>query len=119
MRKAEEVGVSANSGMPSGMADTTSIGNLALPAAAEIELLKLLVDFPSVVRAAGDNFSPALIAQYAYDIAKAYNGYYHDNSILREERENVRNMRIMLSAEVARTLLRGMGLLGIELPERM
>ena len=94
-------------------------GTMALPAAAEIELIKLLADFPAVVGAAGDNFSPALIAQYVYDMAKTYNGYYHDNSILREERSDVRFMRVKLSEQVARVIKRATRLLGIEVPERM
>ncbi len=97
----------------------TDAGAIALPAAAEIELVKLLADFPAVVNAAGENFSPALIAQYAYDVAKTYNGYYHDNSILREEREDVRRMRVKLSEQVARVIERATRLLGIEVPERM
>jgi arginyl-tRNA synthetase len=98
---------------------TDSAGALALPDAPEIELIKLLADFPAVVRAAGDGFSPALIAQYAYDVAKTYNGYYHDNPVLREEREDVRRMRVRLSEQVARVIERATRLLGIEVPERM
>ncbi len=94
-------------------------GAVAMPAPAEIELVKLLADFPAVVSAAGENFSPALIAQYAYDVAKTYNGYYHDNPVLREEREDVRRMRVKLSGQVARVIERATRLLGIEVPERM
>ncbi len=102
-------------------ADEAGMGDGAVPelAAAEVELVKMLADFPLVVRAAGENLSPALISQYVYDIAKTYNTYYHDNQILREEQENIRRMRIVLSGQVARILKRGMGLLGIEVPERM
>jgi arginyl-tRNA synthetase len=109
MRKAETV-----SGSVCGHTE-----KLAIPAKAEIDLIKLLADFPAVVRAAGDNFSPALIAQYTYDVAKTYNGYYHDNPVLREEREDVRLMRVKLSEQVARVIKRATRLLGIEVPERM
>ena len=78
-----------------------------------------MADFPAVVRAAGESFSPALIAAYVYDLAKAYNSYYHDHSILREERDAVRKMRLRLCEEVARIIATGMKLLGIEVPERM
>ncbi len=85
----------------------------------EIELIKQLVDFPAVVRAAGENFSPAMIGAYVYELAKLFNGYYHDHSILREENEAVRRMRLQLCREVARIIATGMKLLGIDVPERM
>ncbi len=91
----------------------------AILGAAEVELVKRLVDFPAIIRAAGENFSPSLIAQYVYELAKTYNGYYHDNQILREERADVRAMRLELSRQVARILRRGTAFLGIELPEKM
>lgn len=85
----------------------------------EVALIKSLADFPNVVKAAGETFSPSLIAAYAYDLAKTFNGYYHDHSILREEDEQKRRMRLMLAAEVARIIRRAMALLGIEVPQRM
>ncbi len=85
----------------------------------EIELIKHLVDFPAVVKAAGENFSPALIGAYVYDLAKLFNGYYHDHSILKEENETVRRMRLQLCGQVARVIAVGMKLLGIDVPERM
>ena len=60
-----------------------------------------------------------MIANYVYDLAKTYNGYYHDHSILREENAAVRSLRLRLSREVARIIRRGMQLLGIDVPERM
>ena len=87
--------------------------------AEEIELIKTLDEFPATVRQAGDTYSPSVIANYIYDLAKSYNGYYHDHSILREENEAVRAFRLRLSCEVARVIRRGMRLLGIEVPERM
>ena len=68
---------------------------------------------------AGKNYSPALIANYAYDLAKEYNQFYHDYSILREEDAEKRNLRLLLSYVVGRTLKSAMSLLGIEMPERM
>ncbi len=92
---------------------------LALCSAEEIELIKLISLYPSVVKQGAENFSPAVIASYAYDLAKSYNGYYHDHPILREENIAVRTLRIELSRVVARTISSAMSLLGITLPERM
>lgn len=78
-----------------------------------------MADFPGVVAEAGRTYSPALIANYCYDLAKEYNQFYHDYSILREEDASVRSLRLLLSAVVARTLKTGVGLLGMEMPERM
>ncbi|MDE6139806.1 MAG: arginine--tRNA ligase [Alistipes sp.] len=85
----------------------------------EIEIVKLLADYPSVVASAGDSFSPSFIASYAYDLAKLFNGYYHDHSILREENESIRRMRLQLAAQVARVIKSAMLLLGISVPTRM
>ncbi len=85
----------------------------------EIELIKTLSDYPSVVASAGDNFAPSIIGAYIYDLAKAFNSYYHDHSIMREENVKVRQMRLQLASEVARVIRSGMALLGIEVPERM
>ena len=87
--------------------------------AEEVELIKALADYPAVVRTAGEQFSPSVIAAYAYDLAKQFNGYYHDHSILKEENEAVRSMRLKLAAEVARVIRSAMSLLGINVPERM
>ena len=85
----------------------------------EIELIKTLSDYPSVVASAGENFAPSIIGAYIYDLAKSFNSYYHDHSIMREENVKVRQMRLQLASEVARVIRRGMALLGIEVPERM
>ena len=85
----------------------------------EIEIIKQLSDYPDIVRTAGETFSPSLIASYVYDLAKLYNGYYHDHPIIREENQVVRIMRLQLCQQVARMLKAGMGLLGIDVPERM
>lgn len=85
----------------------------------ESTLIRKVADFRNVVREAGDNCSPAIVANYAYDLAKEYNQFYHDYSILREENADVRNRRLLISCVVARTLKAAMNLLGIEMPERM
>ncbi len=85
----------------------------------EISLIQHLADYPSVVAEAGRSYSPALIANYVYDLVKEYNQFYHDYSILNETDDAVRSMRLALSAEVAEVVKSGMGLLGIEVPERM
>lgn len=91
----------------------------AVPNEKESTLIQKVADFPSVVKEAGKSYSPALIANYCYDLAKEYNQFYHDYSILKEEDENKRNLRLVLSAVVARTLKAGVSLLGMEMPERM
>ena len=85
----------------------------------ERELVKMLTEYPSVVKAAGENFAPSLIAAYVYELAKQFNGYYHDHSILKEEQADVRRMRLRLAQQVARVIRLGMKLLGIDVPERM
>lgn len=89
------------------------------PNAKESVLIRKVADFPSVVAEAGRNYSPAVVANYAYDLAKEYNQFYHDYSILREEDPARRELRLLLSYTVARTLKGAMSLLGIEMPERM
>jgi len=85
----------------------------------ETELLKLINRFPEVVSESGNTYSPALIANYCYELAKEFNQFYHDYSILKAETEEKINFRLVLSEVVARVLRNGMGLLGIEMPERM
>ncbi|MDE6459623.1 MAG: arginine--tRNA ligase [Paramuribaculum sp.] len=89
------------------------------PGEREITLIQRLADFPAVVQEAGKTYSPALIANYAYDLVKEYNQFYHDCSILKEENEAVRSMRLTLSAVTADTVRTAMSLLGIKVPERM
>ena len=90
-----------------------------VPNEKETSLIQKLADFTNVVAEAGRNYSPALIANYVYDLAKEYNQFYHDCSILKEMEEQVRCFRLLLSATVADVIKRGMGLLGIEVPDRM
>lgn len=82
-------------------------------------LIQMVADFAAIVKQAGDDYSPSIIANYTYDLVKEYNQFYHDYSILREENEAVKVFRIALSANVAKVVRLGMGLLGIEVPSRM
>ncbi len=90
-----------------------------IPNDREVALVQRLADFPSVVAEAGRNFSPALIANYCYDLVKEYNQFYHDCSILRETDAAVRSLRLALSEATARVVAAATGLLGISVPERM
>lgn len=82
-------------------------------------LIQMVADFAAVVRQAGEDYSPSGIANYVYDLVKEYNQFYHDFSILREENEDVKLFRVALSANIAKVVRLGMGLLGIEVPDRM
>ena len=107
LRKADEAGISTE-----GYTSAELLGE-------EIELIKTLSEYPAVVRTAGQQFSPSVITAYAYDLAKQFNGYYHDHSILKEENEAVRSLRLRLAGEVARVIRSAMSLIGISVPERM
>ena len=109
LRKAQEAGITLPERLPEGIGLS----------AKEEGLVQMLADFAAVVRQAGTDYSPSLIANYCYDLVKEYNQFYHDFSILREENEAIRLFRLVLSAEVAKIVKSGMGLLGIEVPERM
>lgn len=85
----------------------------------ELALIQRLGDFPAIIKQAGDEFSPAVICNYTYALAQEFNSFYHDYSILNEEKNDVRDFRLMLSASVAKVIRRAMELLGIEVPERM
>lgn len=85
----------------------------------ESYLIQLLSAFPAVVKEAGTEFSPALIANYEYELVKEFNQFYHDFSILKEENEALKQFRLVLAASVAKVIKTGMQLLGIEVPERM
>ena len=110
LRKADE------QGMPHSAADLSSEAELSPK---EIRIIKILNTFPSKIAEAGAAFSPALIANYAYDLAKEFNQYYHDTPILREENKNVLSCRLVLVENIARVLSKAMSILGITLPERM
>ena len=85
----------------------------------ESNLIQLLTQFPATVREAGEEFSPALIANYTYELVKEYNQFYHDFSILKEENPALKQFRLVLSESVASVVKTAMGLLGIDVPERM
>ena len=107
LRKATEAGYS--------MTDYSKVE----PNEKEISLIQRLADFPAVVAEAGRTYSPALIANYVYDLVKEYNQFYHDYSIMREENEAIRSLRLCLSDCTSRVISTGMSLLGIQVPERM
>ncbi len=109
LRKANAQGLDINSPVPAG----TEVNDK------EAALIQLLADFDATVRQAGEDMSPSIIANYCYDLVKEYNQFYHDYSILREENEGKKRLRIVLSANVAKIVRSGMNLLGIEMPERM
>ena len=85
----------------------------------EIELIKYISDYPAAVKSAAEEFAPSIIGAYVYELAKQFNGYYHDHSILKESDEQVRAMRLRLASLVASVINKGMRLLGISVPERM
>ena len=85
----------------------------------EIEIIKMLNIYPQRVKEAGDGHSPAVIANYAYDLAKEFSQYYHDTTILNEENEALRSQRLALIEVIAKVLVKAMDILGIRLPERM
>ena len=109
LRKAAEMGIT----LPNKLNEDLQISDT------EGMLIQSLASYPDVVAQAGKEFSPALIANYIYDLVKQFNSFYHDFSILKEENEDVRAFRLLLSKSVAKVVKSGMGLLGIEVPERM
>jgi len=109
LRKAAESGIVIPAQLPSGIELSEK----------EEGLIQMVADFAAVVAQAGTDYSPSVIANYTYDLVKEYNQFYHDFSILREENEAVKVFRVALSANVAKVVRLGMGLLGIEVPARM
>ena len=109
LRKAAESGITIPEQIPAGIELSEK----------EEGLIQMVADFAAVVKQAGEDYSPSIIANYTYDLAKEYNQFYHDYSILREENEAVKVFRIALSANVAKVIRLGMNLLGIEVPSRM
>ena len=98
-----------------------SIGDYSavVPTEKEVSLIQRLADFPDVVAEAGRSYSPALIANYIYEVVKMYNQFYHDHTILGEEDPAVRSLRLELSRQSARVIRTATALLGIKVPERM
>lgn len=109
LRKAAESGIVVPEQIPAGIELSEK----------EEGLIQMVADFAAVVKQAGEDYSPSIIANYTYDLVKEYNQFYHDYSILREENEAVKVFRIALSANVAKIVRLGMNLLGIEVPSRM
>ena len=85
----------------------------------EISLIQKLQGFQAAVKQAGTDYNPSCIANYCYELVKEYNQFYHDFSVLKEEDTKKRQFRLALSAAVSQVVKNGMGLLGIEVPERM
>ncbi len=109
LRKAQEVGLTLNSSLSE---------DIVLSEKEEI-LIQLISEFAVIVKQAGDEYNPALIANYIYELVKEYNQFYHDHPILKEENAQVRDMRLVLTENVAKIVRSGMKLLGIEVPDRM
>ena len=85
----------------------------------EIAIIQTIVDFEQVVKQAGTDYSPSIIANYVYDLVKEFNQFYHDFSVLRESDKSLREFRLVLTGSVGKIIRLGMGLLGIEVPDRM
>jgi arginyl-tRNA synthetase len=109
LRKAAELGIDMNSPISETIALSVK----------EQMLIQSLAGFAAVVKEAGEQYSPAVIANYIYELVKEYNQFYHEFYIIREEDEAVRHFRLVLSANVAKVIRLGMSLLAIEVPERM
>ena len=109
LRKAKEAGIAIPATLPADIQLSEK----------EEGLIQMLADFSAVVKEAGTTYSPSGIANYCYELVKEYNQFYHDFSILREENEALKIFRLALSENVAKIVRLGMGLLGIEVPERM
>ena len=109
LRKAAEAGISLPETLPADIELNTK----------EEELIQKLADFRAIVKQAGTDYNPSILANYAYDLVKEYNQFYHDFSILREENEARKIFRLVLSKNVGKVVKLAMGLLGIEVPERM
>lgn len=89
------------------------------PGIKELQLIKLVSQFPVAVKEAGESYSPALIANYVYELVKEFNQFYHEAPILIEENEEIRNLRLVVAENVGKVIKTGMKLLGIDVPERM
>ncbi len=109
LRKAAEAGIAVPAVIPAGIELN----------AKEESLIQMLADFTNIVKQAGSDYNPSIIANYTYDLVKEYNQFYHDFSILHEENEAVKVFRLALSQNVGKVVKLAMGLLGIEVPERM
>ncbi len=111
LRKAKAEGIEPN-------VQVSQLSNIHLEPK-ELSLIQRLTEFPATVRQAGDDFSPAVLCNYAYALACDFNSFYHDYSILNEPDAGKRTVRLVLSAAVAKVIRTAMDLLGIEVPNRM
>ncbi|MEQ8532607.1 MAG: arginine--tRNA ligase [Imperialibacter sp.] len=109
LRKAEQLGIELKGFDPS----TLDLETL------EAEVIRVIADFPDKVRVSAEELNPAVVANYVFDLAKEYNRFYTEHSIFNENNQAKVKLRVMLSLVVARTIKTGMGLLGIDVPERM
>ena len=101
------------------LSSPSSISNISSLSGKEIELIQKMSEFGAAVEQAGKDYSPSGIANYCYELTKVFNQFYHDFSILNEPDEQKKAVRLMLAKNVAKIIKNGMGLLGIEVPERM
>lgn len=109
LRKAADAGIQLPAQLPTDVELSTK----------EEEIVQHIADFAAVIRQAGSEYQPAAVANYCYELVKEYNQFYHDFSILRETDAKKQAFRLVLSLNVAKVVRLGMGLLGIEMPERM
>ncbi|NJK95447.1 MAG: arginine--tRNA ligase, partial [Bacteroidales bacterium] len=99
--------------------DLNKQDQFSVPSEKEKNLIRMIYRFPTVVEDAGSNLSPAIIANYVYDLAKEFNQFYHDCPILKEENSEIRNLRLQLADQTGKIIKQSMHLLGIDVPERM
>jgi arginyl-tRNA synthetase len=109
LRKADELGMV----LPQKLSTSIALSEK------ELNLIQLIADFSGVVKQAGDEYSPSVIANYIYELVKEYNQFYHDFSILKETNNDLRIFRIVLSRNIGEVIKTGLSLLGVETPERM
>ena len=109
LRKAEQLSIELKGFDPSALELETL----------EAEVIRVIADFPDKVRVAAEELNPAVVANYVFELAKEYNRFYTEHSIFNEDNEEKVKLRVMLSLVVARTIKTGMGLLGIDVPDRM
>jgi len=109
LHKAEDKGIILN----------PHIGAEIQPGLKELQLIKTVSQFPVAVKEAGDNYSPALVANYVYELVKDFNQFYHEFPMIAEENSELRNLRLVLAETIGKTIKTGMKLLGIDVPERM
>ena len=110
LRKAAQIGVDISA---------QSFAGLSELAETEAALIQLLNDFERKIKQAAEDYSPAILAQYLFDLAKEYNRFYAELPIFHEKDLQLQSFRVALSLQTAKTIKRGMSLIGIQVPERM